>query len=257
MDINKYIESGILELYVLGQLSPKEMEEVASMQAEHQDIAQEIYKISMAMEQIGLAYAVPVPPHVWDKIADQTSFPPSDVPPANTKPNTSSFSFWVLGLSLIAVAGWILYFSENKNLKSSKDQYDQLKSECDSLQNKSALEYAMLKNIVNPENEVVKLAYTPNYPDISLYLHHNKDKSLNVIQILKAPVIDSSQVFQLWALKDGSAPMPLNTFATNLEYVNVDYVEDVTLYAITIEATGGSQTPTMDRLIGTMQIGTE
>ena len=45
MNIKEYIASGILELYVAGVLSEKEMQEVYTYSLEHQEIYDEIIKI--------------------------------------------------------------------------------------------------------------------------------------------------------------------------------------------------------------------
>lgn len=49
MDINAYIESGILELYVAGSLSEKENKEVYDLMLEHPEILQEVLEIESAV----------------------------------------------------------------------------------------------------------------------------------------------------------------------------------------------------------------
>lgn len=56
--ITAFIESGILELYVMGVTSPEENLEVEQMAAAHPEVKQEIEAISQAMEQYTMAHAV-------------------------------------------------------------------------------------------------------------------------------------------------------------------------------------------------------
>ncbi|MDQ3291834.1 MAG: cupin domain-containing protein [Bacteroidota bacterium] len=56
--ITEYIESGILELYVMGLTSETENEEVEQMAASHAVIRQELETIRTTMEQYAMAHAV-------------------------------------------------------------------------------------------------------------------------------------------------------------------------------------------------------
>ena len=57
MNSKEYINSGILETYVMGMASKSEQEEVEMMAAANQDIRQEIDAISDAMEQYAMSHA--------------------------------------------------------------------------------------------------------------------------------------------------------------------------------------------------------
>ncbi len=56
--ITEYIESGILELYVLGELTPAEAEEVKQMASSYPAVRQELEAIRENLEQYALAHAV-------------------------------------------------------------------------------------------------------------------------------------------------------------------------------------------------------
>ena len=53
-----YIETGILELYVLGQLDAREQREVEVMAAKHSAVKAEISAIEIAMEQYAIQHAI-------------------------------------------------------------------------------------------------------------------------------------------------------------------------------------------------------
>ena len=55
--IQTYIDSGILELFVMGAVSEEEGKEVEAMAAQHAEIRNEIEQISLAMEQFAEAHA--------------------------------------------------------------------------------------------------------------------------------------------------------------------------------------------------------
>jgi len=65
IDISTYIESGILELYVLGNLTEYEIVEVQLLAATHPLIAQEIFDIEQSLEKYALSQ--PLQPDVMVK----------------------------------------------------------------------------------------------------------------------------------------------------------------------------------------------
>lgn len=63
-NVQDYIASGILEMYVSGNISEQESKEVEAMAAEHPEIRQELEGISKAIEGYAMANARPVNPTV-------------------------------------------------------------------------------------------------------------------------------------------------------------------------------------------------
>ena len=56
--ITEFMQSGLLELYVMGSASPEEAEEVEQMAAAHPEIRQELETISQTLEDYAQAHAV-------------------------------------------------------------------------------------------------------------------------------------------------------------------------------------------------------
>ena len=57
MDIQEYIESGILELYVYGALTAAESEEVSKVLKQYPEVEQEVEQIEAALQQLATAAA--------------------------------------------------------------------------------------------------------------------------------------------------------------------------------------------------------
>ena len=72
--------------------------------------------------------------------------------------------------------------------------------------------------------------------------------------MVNLPDIASDQAFQLWSLKDGADPMPLDVFADKNKIIEVAFVDNTATYAITIEPKSGSKSPTLEKLIGTIGV---
>ena len=82
-DVKAYIETGILELYVLGDLSQDEKNQVEEMASKHPQIKAEIAEIEWSLEAYAAANAVEPPDELRSKVlnslvttfADDSKFP--------------------------------------------------------------------------------------------------------------------------------------------------------------------------------------
>ena len=84
MNIQHYISSGILELYVMDQLTEAQRHEVETLRTQHPEIGTEINKIESVLEQVAFAESATLPAHLEDatinKIkASQTNNPESQI----------------------------------------------------------------------------------------------------------------------------------------------------------------------------------
>lgn len=87
-DVKEFINSGILEVYILGQASGEEAQEVERMCALHEEVRHELDNISMALEEYGRANAIQPDPTIEPflmaridymerlKDGEEPSFPP-------------------------------------------------------------------------------------------------------------------------------------------------------------------------------------
>jgi anti-sigma-K factor RskA len=256
-NIKEIIESGILELYVLNQLGPEESAEVELLSTQHTEIAQEIHEISLSLEKYSQLMAVPPPSSLENKIFD--NLPPKDrsnLPPNDEIPHSSSGSSKMVTILLTAIAllNAFLYYNQLNKNKSLESDFAKKSQICDSIANTQQQQYAILEAISAPGNQIVKLAASEKYAGIDLYLHSNTKTKQNLIQIVEAPTLQVNQTMQLWALKEGQAPQPMDLFVSSQDFVKVGFVDDATTYAITIEPKGGSSSPTMSNLLGTMSV---
>jgi hypothetical protein len=70
VNVKDYIESGILETYVLGATTPDETRELMRMKALYPQVRTALTELEVDMERIAERMAIPPPPGTWDKIED-------------------------------------------------------------------------------------------------------------------------------------------------------------------------------------------
>jgi len=73
MDVRAYIESGVLESYVLGSASPEETHELLQLKQQHQEIADALLELENDFERLARHMAIIPPPGIFTRIEDEIS----------------------------------------------------------------------------------------------------------------------------------------------------------------------------------------
>ncbi|MGA0559926.1 hypothetical protein ACO2Q8_24910 [Larkinella sp. VNQ87] len=73
MDIHQYIQSGVLEAYLLGLASDEEQHEVQQMKSLYPEVSSALVDLEVVIEQYCLESAVPPPPGTWELIQARTT----------------------------------------------------------------------------------------------------------------------------------------------------------------------------------------
>ncbi|MEJ6980949.1 anti-sigma factor [Pedobacter sp. P351] len=265
-DLKAYIESGILELYVLGDLTESERLEVELMLEKHPELRAELLEIEKALEKYAEAHSQNPPDQMRAQILNildtRDRQDESIVVPIDTYSNKNTFykfafaaSVALLLLSLIVLINLYSQLKESNNqiavLRQSNQKFsnhisyveDQLK-----VANKS------LQIFHNPdEYKIVKLKGTPNAPTASLMIAFNPENEEVMIDMasLKMPTNDTEHQYQLWAMVNGN-PVDLGVFDAKGDtsgMIKMRSLKNAQAFAVTLEPKGGSINPTMDQMM--------
>jgi hypothetical protein len=162
VEIKEYIESGVLEAYILGSASEKEINELHQLKGRHPQIQDALDKLQDDLECIAQHMAITPPPEIWNRIEDEvnelTKRDDADTlkitinPKANGKDNTGEFVEvqgpsshmrvhkiwrWILGaifiLGKIFLAFAIYYYLESRQTEA---QIQELKQELKRIKSK-------------------------------------------------------------------------------------------------------------------------
>ena len=270
-EVKAYIESGILELYVLGQLSAREQAEVEAMAANYPEIKQEIEAIEIAMEKYALDQAVAPSETVKDSLMERISSMEAasaekDTPiiPLNSiayesRIRTLRFAL-VACLALLAIST-VALFSTHNQLNDAEAQIASLSQEKEKFA--STVNYMKQTNAdllkiadmaKDPNWKTVKLAGTKMDPKANMvvYWHLTGNHVMMDNTKMELPANDSEHQYQLWALVNGK-PVSLGVFDVQPDsskiLVNMREITAAQTFAVTLEKRGGSPSPTMDQMI--------
>jgi anti-sigma-K factor RskA len=279
-DAKAYIESGILELYVMGQLSAPEMAEVETRAAISPEIRQEIEAIEIALEQYALKTAVmpridlfagieasinsngetnipePITPVVPPAIHPQEDNLPAPVT-RSIRPLQYALAACV-ALLIVSVVALLNAHSKlddaNQQILSLRTEKDRYASSMNVLKKTNSELQTVADMVEDPNWAIVQLAGTKTAPDAKMMVYWNR-KSQDVVvdkSRLKLPENGQSQQYQLWAMVAGK-PVDLGVFDVKADstdmLIKMKEISKAEAFAVTLEKRGGSVNPTMENMV--------
>jgi hypothetical protein len=267
-DINLYIESGILELYILGDVTHDEKLQVEEMSLKHPAIKAELDAIGRSVELYAFENSVEPADHLRERILNSllTNFGDDNISPSKTEkaeakvislpaPKKNSFYKYAfaacLALLLLSVAALIDIYSK---LQDANTQLVALNSTNQLFTKTVNFQDQQLNVYRDTTFRFIKLKGTIHAPNASLLLAFNpiKRKVMIAMADLKMPQNDKGHQYQLWALVGGK-PVDLGVFDKNAsDSVDMKEMKSIALaqaFAVTLEPRGGSVNPTMDQMM--------
>lgn len=251
-NIQEYIDSGILEQFVLGLTSSQENLEIQSYIQKYPELKKEIIEIERTLEKYASQYSKPMSDDLKNKIVRSID----DLKVKNdTLNNSGSWITKALMFSSLLVLFLCSYYfwktgSEMKivqNLQFNKLEYFKKLLEQDSLalmDCKNQLNYFRNKNSIR-----VILKGTTNSPHSIAVVYYDTISSKTMLDVLTLPEVPKEKQYQLWAIVKGK-PVDLGVFDLdkNNSLKDIKFVSNANAFAITLEQKGGVVSPTMSQM---------
>lgn len=277
MNIKEYIESGILEAYVLGALTEGERAAVEADMVMYPELAQEIAAIEAAMQSFAEANAEEPPAHmqqqIWNAIQQQSApqsvpepqpaqeakpqpkvvaFTPPPVAPA--RPSWQRAAVWAaVGVSVLT--NFMLLSQRNK----TKEEIAQMTSQMDSLkasQQQVLAEYKKGRDmLVDTSMKTVVMRSMQPGKEMTGMMFWSKVTGESYLTIHAMPMPEKGKQYQLWVIQDGK-PVSMGVIDNNLianagmMYKIPMQVKGGQAFAISLEKEGGNPTPTEVMAVG-------
>ena len=245
MNIKEYIESGIIESYVMGLASEPERAEFERLCAQYPELVTARRKFEERLETYASENSVPPPPEVKVKVFKAIINMENST---NTRP--SGLLKFVAAAAIVLLAAMVyLYFQtrqENRDLSSANDRLRDKVSETDSVLKRIIGEQ---KAISDSNTLVVNMVGTKSAPKSSANVYWDSTSSRVYLVVRNMPQLPSDQQYQLWALIDGK-PTDLGVFDAKDQKVILQMKDTrkAQAFAITIEKKGGSPSPTLEKM---------
>jgi anti-sigma-K factor RskA len=271
VEIRDYIESGVIESYVLGLAEPEEVADLETLKEQHPEIQQAIDDFTTSLEEHAFKNAIAPPPEVKARL--MANLANDDLEMQGVNPLTVAYNrndehspqapvrrmrTWSFAaaaavvLLIVSAAGNIFLYNKYSNTKS---QYQVLLTERSSLQASNQVFQAKIRDyqsaaemMADPTVVMVKMS-DPNKKQNNMTTVFWDSKTKDVyLMANKLPVPSASKQYQLWALVDGK-PVDAGMLDPNCTSVcKMKNIPRAQAFAITLENAGGSPAPTMSQL---------
>lgn len=271
-DVKAYIESGVLELYVLGDLSPEEKLDVEKMASAYPAVKAELAEIEQSLEMYAQEHAIEPSVDLRGKIVNSTLVNLGDDrmftkqrkhsdeeqyedDKVITMPKRTQFYKYAfaacLTLLLISIYGMVSLYSQ---LQESNTQLATLQADKTKFANQVNYKDEQLKIYRDSNYRIVRLKGLPKTPTASMILAWNPStQKVKVdMQSMALPTHDNKHEYQLWALVKGK-PVDMGLFddatADSAIVKEMKNIASAQGFAVTLEPKGGSVNPTLDQMV--------
>ncbi len=252
MDKGKFLQSGLLEQYVLGITSPKEAELVqAYLRAypELQDLEVE-YRREMNAYSVSQLPDLEPPNRLLGADPDNT---PYAVPHPTNIP-----ARWPLVLALLLGALSVFMYSQNATLRGqlqhAEAEFAALKAHCAQERERQHALHPWIALLQSPQTRALLLT-TGKQTQLGV-AYWNAKTSQACLAPVWLPLAPDGHQYQVWADVHGEMVsiglLPKQYKATDM--INLDYLSDAASINVTLELTGGAEHPNLGAIVGNVAI---
>ena len=272
MNIQEYIESGKLELFLLGELTEREREEVIAMAKAYPEIQQELDALEQSMfafdELTGKAPSAQVKEKIFASLEEE--FKKEETPktspvvsnPAPVVTNVVKLTPWkpfAVAASLVAIlaSAAAIYFAGKfyetdqkftallQDQQVMADNLNQVKLEYEKTDSRLDRLVAGDFRKVEMKGEALKMQ-----KDAKVDVFWDQQAQEVFVAVNNLNSLSAEFDYQLWAIgKDGPVGIGLVNPGEKFTLQQMNAVAETGAFAITIEPKGGSKAPTLDKLV--------
>ncbi|HET8839286.1 MAG TPA: anti-sigma factor [Flavobacteriaceae bacterium] len=266
MNIEEYIQSGILELYVYGALTKEESIEVSEKLKKYPDIRSEVEEIEDTLQNLSSAVAPYNPNELLASIKQKLRHHEQAVPFAKKPPKTPISTYLAWAACFIFLVGIVALWNSNQSLrdeiKSIAEENAEMENEIENMRLENRKSQKLLDVFRDQNIARIVLAGQEASPKSKATVFWDKQKDMAYIDAKDLPAPPPGKVYQVWSL----TLEPLKPVSMGLlENFNTDANKIFILqnpnqseaFGITLEPEGGSETPTMEQLYVLGTIGTK
>lgn len=255
MNINEYISSGILELYVAGALTEAESVEVTRFLKEYPEIKKEVEQIEAAFMNLSGTMAPSEAEAVLLSIKGKL------LEREDEKELLSRSKYWPQYLgwaaSILLLVGLFLLFQKNQALQTEiravQIENNEMRQNIFDARDDAEKARELLNILRNQDIQRIALKGQQIAPGANAVVYFDKQKNRIFLDAKDLPTPPRDMVYQVWSLKmNPLIPTSiglLDEFEENEEKIfSLENANSSEGFGITLEPAGGSKMPTMERL---------
>ena len=249
--LNEIIESGKLELYLLGELSASEEAALEKFLETSSEGREHLRALEDALEKVSSENAITPPSFVKESLLASLSEETKVVSISEKKSFNPLLGVAASLALLFGVSSFWLY----TKVTELESQVTRIENENGSLQNSLIIvesDLAEVTNwyelITNPSTEKYILKGNANSPNAVAISYVNHNEKLVTLDAKGLPALPDQHDYQMWADVDG-VMIDMGIIPKNSEMIAMQYIENAASLNITVEPAGGNDHPTVERLV--------
>ncbi|MDC8004949.1 anti-sigma factor [Aureisphaera galaxeae] len=252
MDKKEILESGLLERYLIGEVSETEQLQVERY-LQDSEIRKHYGQLEADFERMAMENAVSPPPQVKEGLMDKVGSKTPQQPPINA--NRSALKSYLAIAAALALLFGISSFWMYTKLNGVEDQLELVRSQNDILSDELEDLTKNYDDVINtyeitsnPKTEKLIMLGNQNSPQATAVTYVNHTDKTVFIDAEGLPKLSEEHDYQLWADVEGEM-IDMGVIAKGENFLAMNYIDHAESYNITIEPAGGSDHPTVERLI--------
>jgi len=264
VNVDDYMASGILEMYVLGLCSVEERSEVDSLLKVHPELILELRRIEDSVENYALSNAMEPSASLKSRVmssleGDKGENVVQSSPLAIASDNSKRFNWSYLAAAcfvlLVASASVNVILMQRYNntkeaLMAIETQNSQLAQELNAKQASFQEVFSALQIVNDTSVRIVRMKGLPLSPQSMATIYWNRSSDEVYLSVNSLPTPPAGKQYQLWAIV-GDTPIDAGVFdiQNSSELQRMKSFDDAAAFAVTLEPAGGSVSPTMEQMI--------
>jgi len=204
MTPKEFLETGLLEQYVMDLLDPQEAKQVASYIEKHPSLVKTYNEMQETILNLAESHGIQPPAEMKAKVMQ-------GIEPQKAISETTASSSWIKYLPSIAAVlfGAISLISYNKintlerKIQSEKIAYTTLSEDCENAKKEYENQNRIYAFYKDANTESVILSGNAKAPDFELVSRYNKNTSSLILDVTQSAKISDDKVLCLWGDKDG------------------------------------------------------
>ncbi|MFY0712950.1 anti-sigma factor [Seonamhaeicola sp. NFXS20] len=257
--ITSFLNSGLLEKYLIGETTSAETEMVESYISKFPEVQNMYDTLQQNLEIVAKSNAVEAPKHILNNILEELDEAP--VVKMNTTRSRKTWYKYSIAASVAAIIfASTSYFLYNQNQKLAEenqvvvDEIFDLRSDIE--QNNKMLDNVMrqLLKLNNPETEKYIINGNERAKELKTVAYINPKEKTSMIDVVSLPELPEEQCYQIWADIQGKMVSLGILNETDRKLMNIPYAEDALALNITIEPKGGNKIASLDKKVAEISL---
>jgi cell division protein FtsL len=250
--VRDFLESGLLDKYLVGATSEKESARVEAYIAKYPEVKEEYDILQVQMELTARSNAVNSPTHILDAVMDEINN--ETTVQLHKRPRVPYWFSVAASVAALFFAGSSYFFyNQNKTLidenNTIADEVFDLREDIE--KNNVKLDDVMrqVMKLNNPETQKYVLRGNERAKDLKTVAYINTIEKSSLIDVVNLPELAEEQCYQMWAkLQDKMVNLGILDI-NDRKLQSVPYIEDAVSLSITIEPKGGNDRASLENAV--------